>query len=322
MELFGEKLIRGSVHPYIGQEAIAVGVCDALRDGRLHHQHAPRPRPLHRQGPRPAADDGRDHRPRDRLLPRQGRLHAHHRHAPRDARRRRHRRRLAGHRRRRGARPAAAGRGRRGRRVLRRRRLEPGHLPRGRQPRRDPQGARRSSCARTTSGRSRRRSSAPWRCPTSPLRAQGYGFPGVVVDGNDVLAVRAVAETAVARARAGEGPTLIEAKTYRDHGRTPPPRRRTRAPRSSIRHWRGARPDPDAWRRSCGTSTASTPRTWRRSTRPPRPRSRRPSRSRWRRRHPTPPQALEDVYAPAAWHAAGEAVVSAAAAGRDEAVAS
>jgi pyruvate dehydrogenase E1 component alpha subunit len=46
-------------------------------------------------------------------------------------------------------------------------------------------------------------------------RAAGYGFPGVVVDGNDVLAVRDTAAEAVARARAGEGPTLIEAKSYR-----------------------------------------------------------------------------------------------------------
>ena len=46
-------------------------------------------------------------------------------------------------------------------------------------------------------------------------RAAGYGFPGVVVDGNDVLAVRDVAAEAVARARAGDGPTLIEAKSYR-----------------------------------------------------------------------------------------------------------
>jgi TPP-dependent pyruvate/acetoin dehydrogenase alpha subunit len=46
-------------------------------------------------------------------------------------------------------------------------------------------------------------------------RAAGYGMPGVVVDGNDVLAVRAVTDDAVARARAGEGPTLIEAKSYR-----------------------------------------------------------------------------------------------------------
>lgn len=46
-------------------------------------------------------------------------------------------------------------------------------------------------------------------------RAAGYGFPGVVVDGNDVLAVYAVMKEAVERARAGGGPTLVEAKTYR-----------------------------------------------------------------------------------------------------------
>lgn len=46
-------------------------------------------------------------------------------------------------------------------------------------------------------------------------RAAGYGFPGVVTDGNDVLGVRTVTAEAVARARAGEGPTLIEAKSYR-----------------------------------------------------------------------------------------------------------
>jgi 2-oxoisovalerate dehydrogenase E1 component alpha subunit len=46
-------------------------------------------------------------------------------------------------------------------------------------------------------------------------RAAGYGFPGVVVDGNDVLACYEVAHQAVERARRGEGPTLIEAKTYR-----------------------------------------------------------------------------------------------------------
>ena len=46
-------------------------------------------------------------------------------------------------------------------------------------------------------------------------RAEGYGFPGVRVDGNDVLAVYAATRAAVDRARAGEGPTLIEALTYR-----------------------------------------------------------------------------------------------------------
>ena len=46
-------------------------------------------------------------------------------------------------------------------------------------------------------------------------RAEGYGFPGVTVDGNDVLAVYAAAKDAIERARGGEGATLIEAKTYR-----------------------------------------------------------------------------------------------------------
>jgi acetoin:2,6-dichlorophenolindophenol oxidoreductase subunit alpha len=42
-----------------------------------------------------------------------------------------------------------------------------------------------------------------------------YDMPGVTVDGADVLAVHEVAEQAVQRARAGEGPTLMECKTYR-----------------------------------------------------------------------------------------------------------
>ncbi|MER5947401.1 pyruvate dehydrogenase (acetyl-transferring) E1 component subunit alpha [Streptomyces sp. NPDC001904] len=46
-------------------------------------------------------------------------------------------------------------------------------------------------------------------------RAQGFGFPGVRVDGNDVLACLAVTRWALERARAGEGPTLVEAFTYR-----------------------------------------------------------------------------------------------------------
>ncbi|MFE0644701.1 pyruvate dehydrogenase (acetyl-transferring) E1 component subunit alpha [Streptomyces sp. NPDC058877] len=46
-------------------------------------------------------------------------------------------------------------------------------------------------------------------------RARGFGFPGVRVDGNDVLACLAVTRSALERARRGEGPTLIEAFTYR-----------------------------------------------------------------------------------------------------------
>ncbi len=49
-------------------------------------------------------------------------------------------------------------------------------------------------------------------------KASVFGMAGVEVDGMDVLAVRAVAQEAVARARAGEGPTLIEALTYRFRG--------------------------------------------------------------------------------------------------------
>jgi 2-oxoisovalerate dehydrogenase E1 component len=49
-------------------------------------------------------------------------------------------------------------------------------------------------------------------------KAASYGIPGIAVDGNDVIAVWAAAGAAIARARRGEGPTLIEAKTYRTVG--------------------------------------------------------------------------------------------------------
>jgi pyruvate dehydrogenase E1 component alpha subunit len=50
---------------------------------------------------------------------------------------------------------------------------------------------------------------------TIAQKATAYGFPGIQVDGNDVLAVYAASREAVDRARAGEGPTLIECVTYR-----------------------------------------------------------------------------------------------------------
>jgi len=49
-------------------------------------------------------------------------------------------------------------------------------------------------------------------------RAHGYGFDGVAINGNDVLAVYQATQGALARARTGGGPTLIECKTYRWHG--------------------------------------------------------------------------------------------------------
>ena len=51
--------------------------------------------------------------------------------------------------------------------------------------------------------------------PDVAQRAAGYGIPGVVVDGSDVLACYIAAKTAIERARAGDGPTLIEAKVTR-----------------------------------------------------------------------------------------------------------
>ena len=55
-------------------------------------------------------------------------------------------------------------------------------------------------------------------CPEIHHKAQAFGLPGIEVDGMDVLAVRKVAIEAVNRARSGEGPTLIEALTYRFRG--------------------------------------------------------------------------------------------------------
>jgi pyruvate dehydrogenase E1 component alpha subunit len=51
--------------------------------------------------------------------------------------------------------------------------------------------------------------------PTFAQKAIAYGMPGMLVDGNDVLALAAVTADAAARGRRGEGPTLIEARTYR-----------------------------------------------------------------------------------------------------------
>ena len=59
-------------------------------------------------------------------------------------------------------------------------------------------------------------------------RAAAYGIPGIIVDGNDVLAVYEAARKAVGRAREGEGPMLVECKTYRQkgHSRVDPARYR------------------------------------------------------------------------------------------------
>ncbi|WP_231930694.1 pyruvate dehydrogenase (acetyl-transferring) E1 component subunit alpha [Friedmanniella luteola] len=69
-------------------------------------------------------------------------------------------------------------------------------------------------------------------------RASGFGFPGVRVDGNDVLAVQAVTKAALERARSGNGPTLIEAYTYRmgAHTTSDDPSKYRLA--DELEHWR------------------------------------------------------------------------------------
>ena len=105
-------------------------------------------------------------------------------------------------------------------------------------------------------------------------RAAGYGLPGVTVDGNDVLAVHEVAGEAVRRARAGEGPTLIECKTYRTRAHsegcaTPAtePRRRSTPGRSATRSggctgssWRPRSRARATWPRSGPRSSGASPR--------------------------------------------------------------
>jgi TPP-dependent pyruvate/acetoin dehydrogenase alpha subunit len=73
------------------------------------------------------------------------------------------------------------------------------------------------------------------------LRAGGFGMPGVIADGQDIVAMHATMNDAVARARAGDGPTLIEAKTYRfrGHSRTDPAKYR---PDGELDAWRARDP--------------------------------------------------------------------------------
>ena len=83
--------------------------------------------------------------------------------------------------------------------------------------------------------------STPWEqvslLPDVAARGAAYGVAGRVVDGMDVLAVRKVAVEAVAAARAGEGPTLLECKTYRFVGHS----------RSDARGYR-AREEEESWK--------------------------------------------------------------------------
>jgi len=78
--------------------------------------------------------------------------------------------------------------------------------------------------------------------PDVAARAAGYGIPGVVVDGNDVVAVHEAAVEAIARARAGDGPSLIECKSYRWRRHTERPETPDRRPEQEIEEWKKADP--------------------------------------------------------------------------------
>ena len=73
-------------------------------------------------------------------------------------------------------------------------------------------------------------------------RAAGYGFPGIVVDGTDPLAVYAVVKEAADRARRGEGPTLIEAKVYRFTPHSSDDDDRSYRDQDEVKAWRARDP--------------------------------------------------------------------------------
>jgi len=75
-------------------------------------------------------------------------------------------------------------------------------------------------------------------------RAPGYGISGVVVDGNDVLAVYGAAAAAVERARRGDGPSLIESKTYRYYAHTSDDDDKLYRTREEVEIWRRKDPIP------------------------------------------------------------------------------
>jgi pyruvate dehydrogenase E1 component alpha subunit len=75
------------------------------------------------------------------------------------------------------------------------------------------------------------------------VKAQAYGFPGITVDGNDVVAVYRVAQEAIHRARTGGGPTLIECKTYRWYGHSEIDPAKYRSP-EEVEEWKAKDPIP------------------------------------------------------------------------------
>ena len=251
MDLFAEadSRLRPPVHRAGGDRRRRLR---RARRQRLHHQHAPRPRTLHRQGPRPAADDGRDHRPR---RPATAAARAAACTSPRCA--------TACSAPTRSSPARVADRHRRGRTRCGCRARTPcvvsffgdGASNQGifHEAANLAVGARRAGRLRLREQPLGDLDAVPagrQRCRDIAIRAAGYGFPGEVGRRQRLRSPSArSAERAVARARAGDGPTLIEAKTLPDHaalGGDPDGRPRPRGARALAR----ARPDRPLRRRA------------------------------------------------------------------------
>ena len=290
--------IPGALHLYVGEEAVAAGVMVHLsNDDQITWTHRG-PRPPHRQGRRLPTDVRRAVRQGDRLLPGQGRQHAHLGPRARHARRERHRRRQRPHRRRRRVREQVPQERPRHGLLLRRRRVE-----RRRVSRSGEHGG-----ALQAAGRVRLREQPLRRvhrpgAPPGDRRRRRSCRPATACRASSSTAwTRSRSSTppasAIARARGGEGPSLLECKTYRfyDHvgvtGMRIPYRDRRRGRRlEGARSDRRVRAAPGR-SSACSTPTRSPPVHRRACS------TRSPTRSRSPRTSPLPDVAalLDDVY--------------------------
>ncbi len=93
--------------------------------------------------------------------------------------------------------------------------------------------------------------------PEVAMRGESYGMPGYAIDGNDVLAVYEAAATAVARARQGDGPTLLECKTYRTRAHAEGMADTGYRSQEEVEHWKARDPIKLLAGRLLGEGTAT-----------------------------------------------------------------
>ena len=249
-QLYGMGLIGGFCHLYIGQEAVVVGMQAAVIDKRRDHHHLPRPRPHAGLRHGPQGRDGRADRPPRRLFQGQGRLDAHVQPREELLRRPRHRRRPGADRHRPGLRPQVQRQQERLPDLSRRRRANQGQvyesfnmaalwkLPvvyviennrygMGTSVERASATELYRAAAPTASRASR---STAWTC----------------------VAVKAAGEKAVAHARSGKGPIILEMKTYRYRGHSMSDPAKYRTKEEVDKYAQRARPDRPSAQDSAG----------------------------------------------------------------------